>query len=64
MKLKDKYKLRQSVYSPTGLVKTGTVVKIENILESKARVSDNVGRIFWVQLDLLTPLDDIYFKGE
>ena len=33
MKLKDKYKLRQSVYSPTGLVKTGTVVKIEDIFD-------------------------------
>ena len=64
MKLKDKYKLKQSVYSPTGLVKKDTIVKIEEMSKLKVRVSDNVGRIFWVQPDILIPLSDIYTKGE
>ena len=66
MKIGDKCKLTKSVYSNTGLVPAGTVVKVEDTTKDKKsiRVKDHVGRIFWVQPDILISLDDIYSKGE
>mgnify|MGYP003155453304 CR=1 FL=1 len=59
-----KYKLLESVYSSTGLVHKNTVVKAEALDSNKVRVKDHIGRIFWVQPDILISLDDIYSKGE
>ena len=66
MKIGNKYKLIKEVYSGTGLIPKGTIVKIDSMpKDSKTiRVKDHVGRIFWVQPDSLIPLDDIYSKRE
>lgn len=66
MKIGDKYKLKKATYSNTGLVPSGTIVKIDSISkdDNPIRVRDHVGRIFWVQPYSLIPLDDIYTKGE
>ncbi len=66
MKIGDKCKLTKSVYSNTGLVPAGTIVKVEDTVKDNKsiRVKDHVGRIFWAQPDSLIPLDDIYSKGE
>ena len=66
MKIGDKYKLKKGTYSSTGLVPSGTIVKIYSISkeDNPIRVKDHVGRIFWVQPDSLIPLDDIYSKRE
>ena len=59
-----KYKLLESTYCSTGLVQKNTVVKVDFLDSNKVRVKDHVGRIFWVQPDILISLDDIYSKGE
>lgn len=66
MKVGEKYKLKDKQYSSTGLVPSGTIVKIDSIYkeDNPIRVKDHVGRIFWVQQSSLIPLDDIYTKRE
>ena len=48
LKLKDRVRIEQDIPSVDGMLYKDTIVKVDSLDESKVRVQDKSGKLWWV----------------